>query len=72
MRIVTIGALLLATLAAAACTTPKTAAEAKATQCSLSRSECEARIRRCQRTATDLPCRDAEMYCNDVRARCGS
>ncbi len=68
MRRVAIALFLLLPLAA--CTTPKSAEEAKAQQCRLDSSECESRIARCKSTGNELTCRDADHYCKAVRERC--
>jgi len=54
----------------AACTTPKSAEEAKAQKCRLDTAECEQRIRNCQRTGDELICKDQDHYCKAVRERC--
>ena len=53
-----------------ACTTPKNAEDAAAQKCRLDTSECEQRIRNCQKTGEELACRSQENYCKEVRARC--
>ena len=68
MRSLAIALIMLLPLAA--CTTPKTPDEAKAQRCQVDTSQCEQRIRDCQRTGNELICRDQEAYCKPVRARC--